>query len=101
MIRLLEVIKATSHDKILAHNFGAVAAGKDHFKVGPLDPEALGQFAAVHAVGHDQVGQNQVDLVFVLVPDVEGFAAGFGLKDFVAVTGQKVANQFANRGFVL
>src|ERR1035438_4268488 len=52
-------------------------------------------------VGHHQIGQQQVDPVLAVPPDLERFRARFGLQDLVTLPCQEIANQFAHSDLVL
>ena len=55
--------------EVLADDFWAVTAGKDDFEVGLAFAELRGHFGAGHAFGHHHVGEEQIDLPVVLLPE--------------------------------
>ena len=71
------------------------------FKSGLLDPKFFREVMAVHVAGHDEVGEQQIDFVFVLVPDFERFGAAGGLQNLVAVFLEDAGDEFAHGFFVL
>lgn len=62
-----------------------VPAGENHGEVGAVILEDAGELLAGEAAGHDEVGDEQCDGVLVFAPEPEGFHAGGGLEDTVAV----------------
>ena len=94
LVRFLQIIQLRLQLEILAHNVGAVAAGKNNFQPGPFGPEFFRQFPAVHVIGHHEVGEQQGDFVLVLVPDLKGFDAIAGRQNFVAVFLEDARNEF-------
>src|SRR5207253_164358 len=58
-------------------------------------------FPAVHAIGHDEIGQKQVDVLQVLTPALECVAATGGFANIVAKVLEHAAGNFAHRFIVL
>ena len=54
---------------------GAIAAGVNHFQAGLLDDKGVSELTAGDRVRHHHIGQEQIDRIAVLGPDLESFVA--------------------------
>ena len=90
--RFGEEIDIFRKGKILADDFGAVAAHVDHFQFGIFLQETLRQVFSDHAVRHHQIGQQQTDFIPVLLPDFQCFDAGGRFKNAIAKLRQRFAH---------
>src|SRR5665213_1192783 len=100
-VGLLQIIQSRVELEILAKRLRAVAGGENDFQLWPFNPETFSQFAPVEAAGHDDVGENEADFIFVFFPDLQGVVAVHGLKDPVAVADQSARDDVAQVAFVL
>ncbi len=101
MIRLLQKVQFRLQFEILAHDVGAVTAGENDFEIGPLKPQPLRQFAAIHVAGHHEVGEEQIDIRFVLLPDHSGIVAAAGLQNPVSMFLKNAGDEFAHGALIL
>ena len=99
-IGFLQIMNSRLQDEFFADDLSAVTAGENHLQLGTFDPKPLGQLPAIYAVGHDQIGQHQIDLVRGRFSKAPVLSARLGRDDLIAVRREKFANQLANRGFV-
>ena len=79
IVGLLQVMEAMLQDKILADDIRAVTAGEKDFDAWLVGLQSFGEFAPIHPVGHDQVGEDQIDLRGMLTPEFQCFHPRFGL----------------------
>jgi len=89
----LKIVQSGAEYEITPDDLSAVAAHKQDFEVRPFPPCPFGQFTAVEVIGHHQVGQQQIHLVFALWPDLECFDSRGCLENAIPLNGEKVANQ--------
>lgn len=75
--------------EIAAGDFGAVAGGEDH---GQRDfgLEFGGELVAGDALGHDDIGEEQIDLRVVASPEFAGLDAVDSGEDLVTLIGEEV-----------
>ena len=59
VVGFLEVMQALLRDEIFSDDIGGVSAGENDLELGTFGAEFFGEFAAVQAIGHDEVGQEQ------------------------------------------
>src|SRR5581483_2937474 len=100
VVRLLKEIDAFLQDKILADDIRAVTAGENGFEPRLLRLHFFGQITSGHAVGHDEVREQQVNFIPLLAPDFERGLAGVGFQDPIAVRFEDAGNQLAHRQLV-
>jgi hypothetical protein len=87
--------------EIHVNQLGAVAAGEDHFQVRPFQHEPVRELPAGDGVWHDDIGEQQIDLVAVCGPDFQGALAVRRGEDAVAEMAERPADKFAERVLVL
>ncbi len=98
--RLGEKINALFQWKILAGDFGAVAAGVIHFQFWLFLQKPSAQLHSGHPARHYEIGEQQFDFIAVLLPDFEGFNAAGCLEHAVAQLRQDLARGLAQGRFV-
>ncbi|MFM1944853.1 MAG: hypothetical protein RI897_3835 [Verrucomicrobiota bacterium] len=81
-------------------DLGAIAAGDDDFEGGFLLLELFGELESGDAFGHDHIGDEEVELVLVLVPEVEGLGCIGGGGDLVTEGAEAFGHGVAEGGFV-
>ncbi len=96
----MEEIDFFTEGEVDSDDFRAVATGVEDFEGGFILLEAEGEVVSVDAVGHDDIGEEEVDGGVVLAPDVEGGAAGGGFEDGVTGEFEDIADEFAEGGFI-
>src|SRR5215813_3952697 len=77
-----------------------VARHVDYFHIRFYWREPFGELASAH-VGHDDVGQHQVNRIGVLLADQQRLSAVASFEDFIALAGQQLGSQIANSLFIL
>ena len=73
----------------------AVAGHIDDGEAGAILLQAGGEMLAAHA-GHDHVGDEEIDFIFVTGGEAQGFLAVGGFDDGVAAGLEKFAGEFAD-----
>ena len=69
---------------VISTQIGQIPARVNHFQVGPAPSQTLGQVDAVHTVGHDDVGEEQLHLITLHPPHLERVRPALRLKNPVA-----------------
>ena len=77
-----------------------VAGGEQNLEIGMAPTRLPGERQAVHAAGHDQVGEEQIDLR-VVAQDLQGLAAVAGHEGDVAVIAQDRPGEFGHVGAIV
>ncbi len=97
--RLLQEAAFRTQQPVAKHGVVGITAHENNRQAGDALTSDLGQFAAAH-VGHDRVGDQQVDFGRVVVQQLQGFRAVGGLHDPVALLRQRGDDRVAHQWFV-
>ena len=85
---------------IAAEKVGAVAAAINDFQLRPVGQQLARELMTGDVVRHHEIGQEEMDVGTLALPDLQGFQAVAGLDDAVAVHLQKGLREAAN-GFLV
>ena len=73
-----------------------IARHKKDFHVRPLFQKLLSKLAAIH-IGHDDVGEKQMDWGVVILGEADGFQGVRSRQDLIAVAFQEIAGDFRKK----
>ena len=79
--------------------FGNIPRHKEHFHGGADDASPFGQLDSIH-LGHNDVGDHEMDDVRVIRANREGLIAVARLDDQISVETQQIADYLENRLFI-
>jgi hypothetical protein len=96
--RFLDEMNAPFHG-LTARTFD-IPGHEKHSETGTPGSEDIGQHAAGHS-GHDEIGQEQVDLALLFGAHLQRFRAGRCLNYIIALGPEHVRRHFPNRRFVI